>query len=245
MICGYEQGEKGTWHIQGYVQMKNRTKLGAMKKLFPRAHLEVAKGLPQQNIDYCSKDQRWHVHGSEPVKQGSRTDLDDVKKSIDSGATYADLVESHFGAAVRYQRSLQNIIELRRKERDLPPTVYVYWGDTGLGKSRKAHEEYPNAYWKSYGDWWDGYAGHEAVIIDEFYGWIKFDFLLRLLDRYPLQVPVKGGFRKFVATTIIFTSNKPWAEWYPGIAPVHVRALERRITKVVHFKSLVDSHEEK
>lgn len=220
--------------------MKARTTLTRMKTFFPRAHLEVARGSPSANVEYCSKAGESHVHGQEPIKQGQRSDLEDVKDSILAGANYSSLVESHFKQAVRYQRSLCNIIELVRPDRQEPPEVYVYWGDTGLGKSRKAHEECPEAYWKTYGDWWDGYDGHESVIIDEFYGWLKIDFLLRLLDRYPLQVPVKGGFRKFVAKKVIFTSNKSPLEWYPNIAEVHRRALERRFTSVVHFDQLAE-----
>lgn len=239
MICGIEVGENGTKHIQGYVQMKKKHRLTKMKTFFPRAHLEVARGSPDQNIEYCSKDGSHHVHGEQPIKRGQRTDLEDVQRAITSGSTYDDLLRSHFGEAVKYQRSLQNIIEHYRADRKEPPTVYVYWGDTGLGKSRKAFEECPDAYWKTLGDWWDGYDGHTEVIIDEFYGWIRFDLLLRLLDRYPMRVPVKGGFRKFVAEKIIFTSNKSPKEWYPNLSEVHKRAFERRITKVVEFKELV------
>ncbi|KAL0152209.1 hypothetical protein M9458_051932 [Cirrhinus mrigala] len=47
--------------------------------------------------------------------------------------------------------------------------------------------------------WWDGYDGQDNVIIDDFYGWIAYDELLRVCDRYPCKVPVKGAFVEFVA----------------------------------------------
>lgn len=56
--------------------------------------------------------------------------------------------------------------------------------------------------------WLDGYHGQKTIIFDEFYGWIKYDLLLRICDRYPLQLPIKGGFVQCQATTFVFTSNK-------------------------------------
>lgn len=38
--------------------------------------------------------------------------------------------------------------------------------------------------------------------------------MLRLMDRYPLKVPTKGGFEEFRSTMIIITSNEPIDNWY-------------------------------
>jgi len=40
--------------------------------------------------------------------------------------------------------------------------------------------------------WWDGYCGQKAVIIDDFYGWIKYGHFLRVLDGYKIRLEVKG-----------------------------------------------------
>lgn len=55
-ILAHETGEKGTPHIQGYIEFKNPRTFSGMQKLFPRAHIEVAKGNKKDNFKYCSKD---------------------------------------------------------------------------------------------------------------------------------------------------------------------------------------------
>ena len=51
-----ERGESGTVHYQGFVLWKGRgRRMEGMKALFPRAHLEVAKGRCVENRKYCTK----------------------------------------------------------------------------------------------------------------------------------------------------------------------------------------------
>jgi len=101
-----------------------------------------------------------------------------------------------------------------------PKEVWCYWGSTGVGKTRKCFEDFPNAYWKTrdpgQAQYWDGYDGEETIIIDEFYGWFPWDFLLRLTDRYPLNLAVKGSTVPSLASKIVFTSNKHPRDWYPN-----------------------------
>lgn len=107
------------------------------------------------------------------------------------------------------------------------------------GKSRCAYECCPGAFWlmpsreSASGTWWDGYEGQHTVIIDEFYSWLRYDYFLRLTDRYPLQVETKGGSVQFVSRRIVFTSNTQPAHWYPNIQDR--AAFDRRISCVFHF----------
>lgn len=67
-ICfGFEVGDRGTHHIQGYVYFDDAKVLSVVKrKLLPKAHLEISKGSLQQNIDYTSKDGHWYEIGVRP-----------------------------------------------------------------------------------------------------------------------------------------------------------------------------------
>lgn len=230
LICGTEKGEKGTKHLQGYVQFKKKKKITAVKKIWPRAHLEIAKGKPDQNVAYCSKECHVHDHGTLQAGQGTRNDLNELKLLIDAGSTWNTIRESNYSASIRYQRALKQDLRDRRIHRSWETTLHIHWGDTGTGKSRFCHESFPEAYWKTRGEWWDGYEGQSIVIIDEFYGWLPIGDLLRLSDRYPMQVPIKGGFEKFVAKEIHITSNKHYSEWWPNVTnPRVLAAFERRV----------------
>lgn len=235
MICGKERGEKGTPHIQAYVQFKSRWKFERVKKRWPHAHIQVARGSPGDNVAYCSKECS-HEHGSLECtsRQGSRNDLKEIKTLVDAGDVER-VREEYYGSFIRYRRALLEDFDMHVAPRREPTELHIYWGATGTGKSRKAFEEFPGAYWKPKGDWWDGYAYQQDVVIDEFYGWLPIDLMLRLCDRYPLRVPIKGGFRQFTSKRVIVTSNKSWREWWVCLDERLAAAFERRITYCEEF----------
>lgn len=61
-VLGLEVGEEGTPHIQGCIKFKNPVYFSALKKNIPRAHIETQKGTWQQNIDYCTKGQKYKTN---------------------------------------------------------------------------------------------------------------------------------------------------------------------------------------
>ena len=234
-----ERGEEGTEHLQGYIELAKPQRLSWCKNVIARAHFEIARGTRDQARDYCRKSDtrvagpfefgEWKSGG-----QGSRTDLNAVKALIDDGAGEQEIAEGHFSTWCRNYRAFREYKRIKTEARNWPCDVEVLWGEPGTGKSRKALEENPGAYWKPKGNWWDGYEQQEVVVIDEFYGWLPYDFLLRLCDRYPLNVEVKGGTAAFVAKKIVFTSNKHPDDWYQK-ENLDKRAFARRVTKLIHF----------
>lgn len=108
---------------------------------------------------------------------------------------------------------------------------YVFWGKTGTGKTRRAWDEagldaYPKC---SRTKWWDGYRNQESVIIDEFRGAIDVTYLLLWLDRYPVNVEIKGGRVPLSATKVWITSNLHPREWFPDLDGATWDALNRRL----------------
>lgn len=79
--------------------------------------------------------------------------------------------------------------------------------------------------------WFDGYSGHKVALLDECgAGMMNVNILKRILDRYPMDVPVKGGHVRWNPETIVMTSNDPLEEWYPGLSRENLLALKRRMT---------------
>lgn len=244
VVCQAECGESGTPHLQGYAEFDTTMRLSAVRKLSKRAHWETRRGTQEQAIAYCKKedtrvDGPWEF--GEKKEQGKREDVLIVKEMIDEGATIADVQDAYFESWVRNYKAFDRYKRDRTESRNWEMEVLVYWGPPGTGKTRKAVEDNPGAYMKPEGEWWDGYTGQECVIMDDFYGSrMSWGFLLKLLDRYPLLVPFKGGFHQFSSKRIIITSNVDCHEWYDfvGKPQMKLQALLRRVTRKIHFDSL-------
>ena len=82
------------------------------------------------------------------------------------------------------------------EKRDFKTKVIVLIGRPGTGKSRLANEISKYVYEDKSHDkrWWDGCDEEtECVIIDDFYGLLKYDELLKITDRYLYKGHVKGA----------------------------------------------------
>nr|AOV86303.1 putative rep protein [uncultured virus] len=216
--------ETGHLHVQGYVQLTKALSLKQVQVLLrTRCHLEKANGSASQNIAYCTKvDSR--LDGSEPVQRGSvkepgrRTDLEALAERVVAvGAVTAELAREHPSAFVRNYRGLQALARITSPPmpRSAPRVVYLV-GPPGCGKSRLAHLMWPNAYncTDQKEGWFDGYNNESCVIFDDFEGNFPLRPMLKLLDYYPMQLPVKGGFVPVAARTFVFTSNVDPAACY-------------------------------
>lgn len=238
-IFAKETGESGTAHLQCHVSFTSRRSLKYVKDLFGcRLHAEVCKGSPSQSAQYCKKDGSFQEFGSCPGGQGKRSDLDACLASIKAGASKSQLIDEHPGAYSRAFKFVNEAVLRFSVPRSWMPRTKVYFGETGIGKTKKAFEEAEGqVYMHSGGMWFDGYDGEENVIFDDFGGSeFKLTYLLKLLDRYPMRVPVKGGFVNWVPKNIWITSNYSPKEWYPNAKDEHVRALRRRFSQVVRFR---------
>lgn len=239
LIVGKEKSQNNTPHLQGYVSLAIRKRRSQLKQLLgSRCHFEKAKGSPQQNRTYCSKDGDYIECGRLPSGKGARSDLLAVQSAIQAGNTRNDICDQFFSVYAKYSRFLDSYINEQIKPRMWQTENIVFWGKTGTGKTRQVYT-FHNAeeIYKHTGErWFDGYTGQPVVLFDDFTGGVfPLSYLLQIMDRYPMKVPIKGGFVQWVPKTIYFTSNINPEDWYSGAIQEHRNALKRRINKITKF----------
>lgn len=222
----------GKEHLQGYVVFKHPQRLKTLKKWLPGAHLEVAKGSAQQNYTYCTKEGDFVEFGTLP-KQGKRTDVEKLVELAKQRKRPREAWEEEPVAYFKFHKHYRHVfnMELYKETKDFRHVkVIVLWGPLGFGKSRIAHEADPHLYtlFSEKPLWFDGYCGEKTLLIDDFCGGIEYLQLLRLLDGYRMQCPVKGGSTWACWDTVYITSNTPPDAWY-----IEYSALQRRLTEII------------
>lgn len=246
LVCQKERGDTGTLHFQGYVEFAARRTISGLVRSLPGVHWAPRLGTRDQARDYARKadtrvDGPWEF-GTWITGPGARTDLLALRDAIKEGSKDAELWENHFGVMLRSHRAVREYRSAISPVRpDVPVDVTVLYGPTGTGKSRLVREVCDDAYWVSNPSagqpvWFDGYVGQSTLVLDDFYGWMPHSFLLRLLDRYPFQLPCKGYMVPLAATRVFITSNVGPDHWYSS---AHAYApLRRRLTWIF---SVMDS----
>lgn len=235
-----EKGELGTEHWQGCVRFKTNVTLGGAKLALgvPHAHMEPAKDWEKLRI-YCGKEEtrvRGPYERGDPGTQGKRSDLLAVWEAVKAGAELGEIAGRYPGQWIKFHKGITSLKLALQKARPRPEvTVTCFYGETGCGKTRKVMEMEKQIYtvFCMKTPWFDGYDGEEAMLLDDFGpGMMNINFLKRLLDRYAMTLPVKGGSIAMNAKRIYITTNYMMSEWYPKAGKMDFDALARRITWV-------------
>lgn len=232
-------------HQQGFVTFTQPKSFRAAKLAlgFLQMHLEVARHV-KRSIEYCKKEATrvagpW-IFGSEPA-QGQRADLKGLAELAAEGASTRDIALAYPESFIRMHKGIAAF----RSAIMVPTTnsfrkAVLLWGETGVGKTRWAHERSKEGAISLYTvfdtktPWFDGYEGEKWALFDDVgVGAVcNYNVLKRLTDIYPMRVPVKGGSIIWNPDVIILTSNtNMWTDWWPDIPWADQAALDRRIIK--------------
>lgn len=253
MVVGFEHAPStGRPHLQGYVYFANPVRFSTVKDILGNdVHIEPARGSPQQNRVYCTKDGVFVERGDLPV-QGKRVDIDDLKEMMAAGSSERDCVM----AARSYQsaKHVQLLFSMKKPKLEFhKKEVLWYWGPTGTGKSRRAlavanERGYSEDTWISGStlQWFQFYMDEKCAIFDDLrYSSTEFSTLLRLLDGYPYCVPVKGSARWWTPKLIIITTPYHPRDWSNVCKGEDIEQLVRRIDCIVEFKVANKDEQEK
>lgn len=236
-----EEGNEGGYlHWQLVVSIATKKSLAWVKSIFgDSVHCELTRSAAAESYVWKEDTRVPNTQfelGTRLLKRNSATDWEEVRKRAKLG----ELDEIPGDVYVRNYANLKRIERDHLKPVAMERTAQVYWGPTGVGKSRRAWgeagmEAYPK---DPRNKWWDGYSGQPNVVIDEFRGDIGINNILRWLDRYPVSVETKGGSVALRATQFWFTSNIDPRSWYPDLDEETKRALLRRL-QITHFDGFI------
>lgn len=222
LIMGKEVGESGTPHLQGFLALHKKKTGLQLKNLMPEGCVIIkSKGSALKNKAYCSKDGEIYAEIGIIPAQGTRTDLANLKMMIDEkNATIEDVADEYFGHFLRYKKNITDYIMMKREvKKTWFPEIWIYWGNTGLGKTRKVYDENELKdiwVWNHNHRFFQGYLHHDVAVFDDFYGDMNLAFMLKLIDRYPFTVNIKNGRCNWQPKKVYFTSNidpRHWQGW--------------------------------
>lgn len=232
LVYQEEQGHgEGTTHFQGYLETTNMCRMSWLKNNFnARAHFEHRRGTQEEAIAYCKKEDtrvKDGLHGeygkprgqdaaarrleAAELKRKAITALDDIRagrkrlRDIDSETC---LQPGFLHAATTFLST--NLGNKRNVQ------VITIIGATGIGKSYAAYKVGGDEIITYQRNGWFGGANTEGdvLLFDEFTGNLPLSELLKLLDGYPNQLPVKGSFYPARYTKVFITSNVMPEHWW-------------------------------
>ncbi len=224
----------GKRHWQGFIYFKNPRGFNKLKADHPGDHIERARGTTKDNVLYCSKDTVEFERGRAPA-QGRRSDLETIRAEIDAGASWIELSYKYFGRWCQYGRRWVVYRGLREPRRSWVTELIIIWGPTGTGKTRQAHAggAVPVTYTES--GFILGYGGESVVLFDD---WpsepvMPRSVFLRLFDRYPCLINIKGGERNWAPRRVYITTNYDWKQWY-SVNGMQDETIARRVTESIN-----------
>lgn len=239
-----------TPHLQCFFVFKNDESLANLRVKFTALFgfectiaFKVADTNTEACIEYCGKDGSFREFGQRPKGKGKRSDLEAVVAIIKNGGDMRDVANHCPQAFIRCGAGIGRYYATLAPSRNFKSEVYWLHGPTGSGKSRWAMNQVDRSdcYLKNgTTKWWCGYTGQKDVIIDDFRPTkeMPFEFLLTLMDRYPMMVEIKGGSIPFTSHRIFFTTPLPptetWTrcEW---LTQENLAQFSRRLDRVIEF----------
>lgn len=255
-----EIGENGTPHTHIYVCFSSRVRWSTLKKHFEPAHIEVAHGTVQNNIDYIKKTGKWEKTdksetrvegtfeewGTIPKQKGQIPEMEELLQLIKDGYSNMEILELNNDYILNIEKldriRTTYLIDKYRSTRRLDLKVVYISGNTGLGKTRGIFDTHgdENVYRiNDYKHPFDHYSCEAVLAFDEFRSSLSISDMLNYCDIYPIQLPSRYSNKYACFHTVYIVSNLSLEEQYMDVqkeSPETWRAFLRRIHEVRIYK---------
>lgn len=249
-------GETEYRHLQIFAQMASRTRFSTLKRKLVDAglgdvHMENRKGTVAQALDYVTKEDTkdgevihfGDMDYGDDCNQGHRSDLDRLRERAENGESVESILRSEDGTkAARcidwLTRTVQAFQSQKAKSGTREVHVNFMYGATGAGKTRYVYDTYGYEDVYSVDDYehpFDTYEGEKVMLFDEFAGQISIEYMLRLLDRYPVKLKARYANKQAAYETVWLVSNIAPEELYAYAPLTQRQAFWRRVGHVYHM----------
>ena len=222
--------EKGTnYHTHLYICFSSRVRFSKIKRAFPIAHIEKAKGNVSDNIMYIKKEGKWagtdkdetSIEGTfeewgirPPDSKGKMADMSELYQMVKDGASNSEIITANQDYILCIDkidklRTTLLIDEYKGKLRKDLRVIYIS-GKTNTGKTWGVIEEHgaENIYRiTDYSHPFDHYENQSVIAFDEFRSNITLSDMLQYLDIYPLVLPARYSNKYACYTTVYIISN--------------------------------------
>lgn len=254
VCCADEIGIKEhTPHTHVYIACSSSVRFSTLKKRFPEAHFEVARGSHTENRDYICKEGKWKnddKHGTQipntfeewgelPEERGKgyRSDLEMISEMIDSGMNPSEIFKSDF-RYYKHERLIRSAYFAKRTaETPVMREVKLHYivGDSGSGKSYtyvSLCEEFGESNIFFLTDYesggFDTYSGEKFLFMDEYKGQFPFSKLLTLTDVYKSQIHTRYTNAVSLWDEIFITSVYPPEALYEKMVESDLRGIDKQ-----------------
>lgn len=244
LVISLEHHQDGHPHHHVFIQLTSRREIKDEHIFDLQGHhcnIQACKA-PKAALAYVKKNGEFQTWGVCPFNDSLTTKeknamilANDLTTLIDQGTISIERLPQLTKAIGIYETYKTTIRH--------PVRVRWYYGETGTGKTRRAIADAgEHDYWISTGSlqWFDGYHGQNVAILDDLRSdSCPWNFLLRLLDKYTINVPIKGGFVRWKPRLIIITAPCLPEEMFVNHTNHEVwdsiEQLKRRIDTFTHF----------
>lgn len=231
----------GHKHIHIYVHFSQTYRIS--KKLMKhKAHIEICKGSPKQNIAYIEKDGHILDEIGERPTQGIKTVKELKEANIEDIDPHLYNVKCKIDDKTKEEEQFLNMLEEIEKDDLKGPEIIYICGDSGKGKTYKAYKialskfdkkdigklTIENNFIQITND------KAKCYVIEEFRSsQIKAASFLQLTDKYGYTCNIKGSFKSIRPECIIIASIIKPEELYQN-EEIN-KQFTRRITQVINL----------
>lgn len=257
-VMADEIGKNGTYHIHLFICFDNPLRFSTIKKNFVTAHIEVARGSIEQNIEYITKSSKWastekaetSIDGTfeefgdkPPENKGKNRDMEELYNMIVvEELSNADIIRINNDYIMQIDK-LDKIRTMHLQEkfkgtRRLDIKVSYVQGVTGSGKSRNILDTYGDGNTYRVTDMlhpFDQYNCEPVIVFEEFRSSLPLNDMLNYLDIYPIQLQARYANKYACYNRVFLCTNWKLEKQYEEIQrqdPESWKAFLRRIHEV-------------